>query len=120
VTGATGSSKPVKSKSGNTCENLVNPPTGGKAAKYTFTENWNNGGGTSVATYSGATFGEGGPTGAEFSLTGGKVKGSYATKTGTITAYLKSSDVTALLACANSATAAPVSTINISGGTETS
>jgi hypothetical protein len=114
-------SKGVKVKGGNTCENVTNPPAGAKPTKYTITTNWNNGGGTSVGSWKGSTFSEGGPTGAEFTLSGGKTTGSYPTKnTGSLVAYLKSSDVAALLACANSATAAPVSTINISGGTASS
>jgi hypothetical protein len=120
VTGGAGagSGKGVKVKGGNTCENVLNPPSGAKPTKYTLPVAWNDGGGTSTGSWQGATFGEGGPTGAEFTLSNGKVAGSYPTKnTASLVAELKAADVAALLACANSASAPPVSAIAISGGT---
>ncbi|MGH9018382.1 MAG: hypothetical protein ACRDY1_11600 [Acidimicrobiales bacterium] len=122
VTGCTPSSGPAvtaassvtakasKSKNGNSCSSLET--TGGKKTKYTFTIGWNNGGGTSTVKFSGSQTNTSPPG---FTLSPGKGKGSYPTKTASVTANLNSSSSAALAACI-AGSGGPVSSVTVSSG----
>jgi hypothetical protein len=109
VTASTQASATIpKGKSGNTCAGF-----GASAAKskFTFTTTWNNSGGSSTAKFKGATVNTA-PAG--FSLTNGKVSGSFKDKDASVTANLSSGSETTFAACEGGT--GDVSQLTISNG----
>jgi len=96
-------------KGGNLCSAfLANAAT----TKFQFTVKWNNGAATSVAKFTGAS-----PSGTGFSLSGGKVTGSFATpNTATATVKANASDLVNLLNCGNIGNPTSVASLGVTGG----
>jgi hypothetical protein len=99
-------------KNGNSCSSLT--ATGGKPTKYTFNVTWNNGGGSSVVKFTGATSTTSPSPGFTFSK--GKGTGSFATKDATAAVYLNSTSSAAVAKCVAGTPGSTVSTLTISSG----
>jgi len=110
VTAATSvAAKATKSKNGNSCASLAG---GGKPTKYTFTVNWNNGGGKSVIKFTGSTTNSAPPG---FTLGPGKQSGSYKSSNAMVTANLSPTSAAAIEACIGG-TGPNISSLTISSG----
>jgi hypothetical protein len=113
VTASTSASATVpEGKKGNTCSGF-----GAAAAKskFTFNTTWNNSGGSSVASFKGATVVTSPSPG--FMLSKGKVTGSFASKTATVSASLSSASTAAFAACEGGS--GDISSLTISSGSAT-
>jgi hypothetical protein len=111
VTGGSGSATVAPSKAGNTCSGF-----GAAAAKtkLSFSYTWNNGGGTSTASFKGSTQNTSPPG---FVLSKGKVTGAFASKAGSVQANLTSASTATFAACEGGS--GDVSSLTISGGSAT-
>jgi hypothetical protein len=109
VTAATSVSATASAgKSGNSCATGLSSTK----TKFVFTINWNNGGGTSTVQFKGSTLNSSPPG---FTLSKGKVKGAFASKTASITANLDSASSTAAAMCVGG-TGPPLASVQVSTG----
>jgi hypothetical protein len=109
VTAASSASATIPpSKKGNTCSAFA---ASAAKSKFTFTTNWNNGGGTSTAKFKGAAVSSAPPG---FVLSKGKVTGAFPSKTGSVHANLDSASTAAFAACEGGS--GNISTLTINAG----
>jgi hypothetical protein len=98
-------------KGGNSCATGLSSTK----TKFVFTINWNNGGGTSTVSFKGSTLNNAPPG---FTLSKGKVKGAFASKTAGITANLDGPSSAAAATCVGGS-GPPLASVQVSTGSAT-